>query len=128
MARLRIVSICFDHMHMGNLLRQVHDHPEAEPRASSTPTACMTDVIDAFAILEALMFTDFDVCMAIGPHDKAILCAAAVERTRCTLRLAPHGVHVLVEKPYAASMADARHMIAAMAGTGRQLAINWPLR
>ena len=30
MAKFRIVGISFDHMHMGDLLRQVDDHPEAE--------------------------------------------------------------------------------------------------
>jgi predicted dehydrogenase len=30
MAKFRIVGISFDHMHMGDLLRLVHDHPEAE--------------------------------------------------------------------------------------------------
>jgi glucose-fructose oxidoreductase len=33
----------------------------------------------------------------------------------------------MVEKPFAASVADARRMIAAMAPTGKLLAINWPL-
>jgi glucose-fructose oxidoreductase len=41
-------------------------------------------------------------------------------------QIAPHGMHVLVEKPFAASVAEARRMIAAMAPTGRRLAINWP--
>ena len=30
MAKYRITGISFDHMHMGDLLRQVHDHPNAE--------------------------------------------------------------------------------------------------
>jgi glucose-fructose oxidoreductase len=41
-------------------------------------------------------------------------------------RIAPHRLHVLVEKPFAANVAAARRMIAAMAPTGRRLAINWP--
>jgi glucose-fructose oxidoreductase len=34
---------------------------------------------------------------------------------------------VLVEKPFAATLAEADRMIAAMAATGKRLAINWPL-
>ena len=30
MPQYRVVGINFDHMHMGDLLRQVHDHPDAE--------------------------------------------------------------------------------------------------
>ena len=41
--------------------------------------------------------------------------------------MAPYGVHVLVEKPFAASLAEADAMIAAMAATGKQMIINWPL-
>ena len=44
-----------------------------------------------------------------------------------TERLAQYHCHVLVEKPFAASVADARRMIAAMAKAGKLLAINWPL-
>ena len=36
--------------------------------------------------------------------------------------------HILVEKPFAAIVAEADRMIAAVAKTGKQLAINWPLR
>jgi glucose-fructose oxidoreductase len=40
--------------------------------------------------------------------------------------MAPSGVHIMVEKPFASSIADARRMIAAMK-PGQKLAINWPL-
>jgi predicted dehydrogenase len=129
MAKFRIVGISFDHMHMGDLLRLVHDHPDAEIAGIFDPDrARMQDAVDKFAIPEDRVFTDFDACMAAGPYDLAILCAATAEHGDYTERLAPHGVHVLVEKPFAASSAEARRMIAAMEGTGRQLAINWPLR
>jgi predicted dehydrogenase len=59
--------------------------------------------------------------------DLAILCAATAEHATYTERLASHGTHVLVEKPFAASVADARRMVAAMQPAGKQLAINWPL-
>jgi glucose-fructose oxidoreductase len=45
-----------------------------------------------------------------------------------TDRIATSGAHLFVEKPFAASAADARRMIEAMAGSGRTMAINWPLR
>ena len=43
-------------------------------------------------------------------------------------RVAPYGVHLLVEKPFAASLAEADRMIAACARHRAELAINWPLR
>ncbi|MCC5983875.1 MAG: Gfo/Idh/MocA family oxidoreductase [Rhodobacteraceae bacterium] len=128
MAPLRIVGISFDHMHMGDLLREVQDHPGAEIAAIFDPDpAKMHDAITNFAIPPERVFTDFDACMAAGPYDMAILCAATAEHADYTERLAPHRLHVMVEKPFAGSIADARRMLAAMAGTGRKLAINWPL-
>ncbi|MCA0271362.1 MAG: Gfo/Idh/MocA family oxidoreductase [Proteobacteria bacterium] len=129
MARFRIVGISFDHMHMGDLLRLVHDHPEAEIAGIFDPDrATMQRAVEAFGIPEHNVFTDFDTCMKTTRPDLAILCAATADHAAYTRRLASYGVHVLVEKPFAASIKDARAMIAAMQPTGRYLAINWPLR
>ncbi|MEO0384890.1 MAG: Gfo/Idh/MocA family oxidoreductase [Pseudomonadota bacterium] len=129
MAKFRIAGISFDHMHMGDLLRLVHDHPEAEIAGIFDPDRTkMQSSIENFAIPDANVFTDFDACMAAGPYDMAILCCATADHADYTKRLAPHSVHVFVEKPFAASVDDARRMMKAMAGTGKQMAINWPLR
>ena len=54
----------------------------------------------------------------------AILCAATADHA--TGRGAfPHASMSFVEKPFAASVTEARRMIAAMAGTGKTVAINW---
>lgn len=129
MNRFRIVGISFDHMHMGDLLRMVHAHPEAEIAGLFDPDlAKMQAVAAPFDVPDARLFTDFDACMAAGPYDMAILCAATADHADYTKRLASHDVHVFVEKPFAASVEDARRMMAAMQGTGKQLIINWPLR
>ena len=127
MAPLRVVGISFDHMHMGDLLRLVHDHPGAEIAGIFDPDpAKMAGAVANFAIPADRVFTDFDACMGVKP-DLAILCAATADHAAYTERLAAYGVHVFVEKPFAASIADARRMVAAVAPTGKLLAINWPL-
>lgn len=129
MSRFRVAGISFDHMHMGDLLRMVHEHPEAEIAAIFDPDReKMQTAIDTFGIPDACVFTDFDDCMAAGPYDMALLCAETARHAEMTEKLAPHDLHVFVEKPFAASTDDARRMIAAMEPTGRQLIINWPLR
>ena len=128
MAKFRIVGISFDHMHMGDLLRQVQDHPEADLVGIFDPDrAAMARAVAQFGIPEDRIFTDFDACMAQAKPDLAILCAATADHARYTARLAAHDCHVFVEKPFAASVADARAMIAAMAPTGKMLAVNWPM-
>ena len=128
MQPFRIVGISFDHMHMGDLLRLVADHEEAEIAGIFDPDrGKMQGAIDSFGIPGDRVFTDFDAAMAAGPYDLAILCAATADHADYAERLAPHGVHLFVEKPFAASVADARRMLAAMAPTGKRMAINWPL-
>lgn len=128
MGKFRIVGISFDHMHMGDLLRLVHDHPDAEIVGIFDPDrAKMANAMANFGIPESHAFTDFDACMRATKPDLAILCAATADHAAYTERLAAYGVHVFVEKPFAASVADARQMMAAMVPTGKILAINWPL-
>ncbi len=122
---MRVVGISFDHMHMGDLLRMVADHPGAEIAGIFDPDpARMAGAVAAFGIPPERVFTDFDACMAVKP-DLAILCAATADHAVYTERLAAYGVHVFVEKPFAASADDARRMMAAM--RGRVLAVNWPM-
>ena len=114
-------------MHMGDLLRQVADHPNAEIAGIYDPDpARMTAAIAALNIPASCVFTDLDACLATHA-DLAIVCSATADHARSVAALAPHGLNILVEKPFAANVADARAMMAATEATGKLLAINWPL-
>ncbi len=127
MARFRVVGINFDHMHMGDLLRQVHDHPKAEIAGiCDADPARMAGAIANFAIPPDRVFTDPAACMATRP-DLVILCPATGDHGSEVERIAPFGADILMEKPFAASLADADRMIAACDRAGVRLAINWPL-
>ncbi|MDA4844967.1 Gfo/Idh/MocA family protein [Hoeflea poritis] len=128
MAKWRVAGINFDHMHMGDLLRQVFDHPDAEiVGIYDKSRERMAQAIADFSIPDERVFTDLDACVETSKPDLAILCAATAEHADHVEQLARHKVHIMVEKPFAASVADARRMLAAMDGTGRKMAINWPL-
>ena len=61
MTKFRIVGISFDHMHMGDLLRMVAEHPNAEIVGIFDPDADrMQSAIDNFGIAADRVFTDFD--------------------------------------------------------------------
>ena len=127
MAKYGVLGISFDHMHMGDLLRQVAEHPDAEIAGIFDPDrARMQSAIDTFGIPEERVFVDLDACLAATRADLAIVCSATSAHADTVETIAPHGLHVMVEKPFAASVADARRMIEAMAESGRRLAINWP--
>ena len=128
MAKFGVIGVSFDHMHMGDLLREVSEHPDADIAAIFHPDrAKMQSAIEKFDISEERIFTDLEACLSKTKADLAIVCSATAEHANTVEKIAPHGLNVLVEKPFAASVADARRMRDAMAGSGRRLAINWPL-
>lgn len=129
MARWKIAGINFDHFHMGDLLRMAHNHPDVEIVAvcDERPER-MADAVRNFGIRDDQVFTDERKCLESTRPDLVILCPAAAKHGEWTERVAPFGVHLIVEKPFAASLAEADRMIAAVRATGKQLAINWPLR
>jgi predicted dehydrogenase len=124
----RFVGINFDHMHMGDLLRLVHEHPNAEIAGIADADASrMQGSIENFAIPSERVFTDFHQCLQQTQPDVVILCPKTGEHGDYVEAVAPYGCHVLVEKPMASSLADADRMIAAMQQSGKTMIINWPL-
>jgi predicted dehydrogenase len=124
----RIAGINFDHMHMGDLLRLVYEHPDAEIVGIADTTAGrMNAAARSFGIPEERCYTDYRRCIEETRPDVVLLCPKTGEHADYVERVAPYGVHVLVEKPMAASLAGADRMLAAMARSGKTLVINWPL-
>ncbi len=125
----RIAGINFDHFHMGDLLRMAHDHPEAEiVGISDLQPARMDEARRNFGLAAEQVFADFRQCLEQTRPDLVILCPATADHAEWVEKVAPFGAAVLVEKPFASSVAEADRMIAAAEAAGIQLAINWPLR
>lgn len=125
---MRIAGINFDHMHMGDLLRLVHEHPTAElVGIADASRERMAGAIQTFALSENQVFTDWRQCVETARPELVILCPKTGDHGELVAAVAPYGVHVLVEKPFAASLADADRMTAAVQATGKTLVINWPL-
>jgi glucose-fructose oxidoreductase len=115
-------------MHMGDLLREVFEHPDAEIAGIFHPDrAKMETAIKKFGIADDRVFTDLEACLTKSKADLAIVCSATGEHANTVEKIAPHGISVMVEKPFAASVPDARRMMKAMQATGKKFAINWPL-
>ena len=126
--RWRVVGINFDHMHMGDLLREVHEHPDAEIAGiCDKDRARMNGAVAAFAIPAGKVFTDVGACLSATRPDLVILCPATADHASAVEEVAGFGADILLEKPFAASLADADRMIAAAGKAGVRLAINWPL-
>ncbi len=124
----RVAGVNFDHMHMGDLLHQVSEHHSAEivGIADVSPER-MQSTIARFGLAEEKVFTDWRACLERTKPDIVLLCPKTGEHGQAVVDVAPYGAHILVEKPFAANLADADKMIAAMAAAGKTLIINWPL-
>ncbi len=128
MAPWRVAGICFDHMHMGDNLRMAFDHPRCEivgicddDRERMAPSIASCDIPDG------RVFTNYLRCIEQTKPNLILLCPATARHGHWTKLVAPFGTHILMEKPFAASLQEADSMIAAMEPTGKTLAINWPL-
>ncbi|HRI88515.1 MAG TPA: Gfo/Idh/MocA family oxidoreductase, partial [Candidatus Hydrogenedentes bacterium] len=124
----RIAGINFDHSHMGDNLRMAFNHPQVEiVGICDEQPERMKSTIGNFSISSERVFTDYRACIEKTRPDIVLLCPATATHGTWTEKVAPFGVHILMEKPFAATLAEADRMIAAIEATGKTLAINWPL-
>ena len=72
------------------------------------------------------VFTDYERALAEVETDAVILCAAVSRHAELCELAARAQAHVLVEKPFAISLADCDRMIQSTEQAGVTLAINWP--
>ena len=71
----KIAGINFDHMHMGDLLRMVHEHPHAQiVGVCDERPERMKSAISDFKISDSQVFTDYHRCVESTRPDLVILC------------------------------------------------------
>ena len=128
MKKYRVAGINFAHMHMGDNLRMAfaHDQVEIVGICDEDP-ARMQQAIDNFSVPAERVFSDYRACLEKTKPDIVLLCPATAQHGEWTELVAPYGAHILIEKPFAATLAEADRMVAAVAQPEQRLAINWPL-
>ena len=119
MRKWRIVGLSFEHAHMGDLLREVYEHPNAEiAGVCDNDETRMADAIANFSIPKERVYRDIAQCVRETHPDLAILCPATARHADVVEEVAALGVDILLEKPFAASLADADRMLAAVKKVG----------
>lgn len=123
----RVAGIDFEHFHMGDNLRMAFEHPNVEivGVCDNNPDR-MTGAITNFGISPDRVFTDVQQCMEQTKPDIVLLCPATGRHAESVVEVAPYGAHIIMEKPFASSLAEADRMTNAL-GSKQRLAINWPL-
>jgi predicted dehydrogenase len=128
MKRWKIAGINFDHFHMGDLLRMAHEHKQVDVVAiSDEQPGRMEEAIRKFRLPRERAFSDYRECLEKTGPDVVILCPAASRHGEWVKKIAPYGPHLMVEKPFAASLKEADAMVKAIP-KGKTLMINWPLQ
>lgn len=124
----RLAGINFDHFHMGDLLRYASTHPQVEiVGISDEQPERMEEAVRKLRLPRDRAFTDYRACLETTRPDVVILCPAASKHGEWVRKIAPYGPHIMVEKPFAASLKEADTMVRAMP-RGSTLMINWPLQ
>ncbi|MDR2252893.1 MAG: Gfo/Idh/MocA family oxidoreductase [Bifidobacteriaceae bacterium] len=123
----KVAVVGFDHMHAGDFLRLICENDNAELAGVwDSDTDRLRSVADDFAVDEAIRFTNPDALIEAGP-EVAVVCSTTRDHRKWVERLGAAGIHLIIEKPFATSLAEADAMIAAAARAQVRLAINWPL-
>lgn len=123
----RVAIVGFSHMHVGDQIRATLEHPDAELVGVWDPDeSLVTPLLGEFGISADLVFDNVTHLMSGSAPDIVIVCSTTADHLALVEELGPYGVHILLEKPFALSLADADRMIAAVSEAG-SLSVNWPL-
>jgi glucose-fructose oxidoreductase len=127
----RFAGANFDQMHMNTNLRWVHDHPDAEvvgvcDETPETSTGSLAQAMTDCELSEGDRFDDVERMVSETSPDVVVAGPRNADHAAFVERVAPHDVHVVIEKPMAGSLADADRMLDAMPAH-RHLVVNWPV-
>jgi predicted dehydrogenase len=134
----RIGVIGFAHMHIGSLLAQFAAHPQSVLVAGADTVPIRPDVGEARSTrkwnaanaVEKIglpkLYDDYREMLAQEQFDIIICCAENNQHGDVAEACAAAGVHMVVEKTMAASLAEGLAMARAAKAAGTLMIVNWP--
>jgi predicted dehydrogenase len=135
----RVGVIGFAHMHVNELVDRfaatgrspIVACADTTPRTPSLTTvegSRRANLKRALGLVSApRLYEDYRELIAAERLDIAIVCPENARHGEVAEAAAAHGVHIVTEKPMAASLAEAERMAAAAKKAGVTLAVNWPI-
>ncbi len=137
--KYRICVVGFAHMHVNELLDRFLASGRAELIACAdtiplTPTRTEVEGSRRANLRRALAkpgaprhYEDYREMLRRETLDLAIFCPEISRHAEVAEALAAHRLHMVTEKPIAATLADARAMARVAEAAGVRLAVNWPM-
>lgn len=132
MAQYTVAGINFAHFHMGDNLNIVANNPDTEivgvcDEDQESSTLGLEDTANEFGLEDDQVFTDHVACLEETEPDIVILCPSPADHVEWVEKVAPYGVHVILEKGTALTEDGYDRMLEAMEEGGGTLITNWPL-
>ncbi|MFB6087201.1 MAG: Gfo/Idh/MocA family protein [Haloarculaceae archaeon] len=127
----RFVGANFDQMHMNTNVQWAHDHPDVEivglcDEDPETSTGSLEDAVEECGLGDDAVYDDLDACLEETDPDVVMGCPRNSEHADFVERVVEYDVAaVAIEKPFAASLADADRMLEATEDT--LFVVNWPV-
>lgn len=127
-----VAGVNFAHFHMGDHLRAVEANPETELVAicdedQATATLGLEDTAEEFDLDDDQVYRDHERCLEETSPDIVITCPTPKGHADWVEKLAAYDTDIILEKPFADSLADADRIIHAVETSGNRLLVNWPL-
>ena len=124
---IKVVALESAHPHIHSLIRQTQELEGAEFVGFADPNPkhrAQTKERNEFG--DDMVFADYERLLDERQPDAAIICSTNTDHVKYVEALAPRGIDIMLEKPFAASLSDADRMIAACEQHGVTLMINFP--
>ncbi|MBI4551573.1 MAG: Gfo/Idh/MocA family oxidoreductase [Candidatus Latescibacteria bacterium] len=124
----KVAAVDASHGHIFGLLREAINCPLAQVVGFADGEASNRDrVVRDYGLSHDQVFSDYRMLADRVKPDVVICCSPNAKHVEYVEDLAPRGVHVLIEKPFAARLGEVDRMIAAAARHGTYLMCNYPV-
>jgi predicted dehydrogenase len=124
---IKIVALESAHTHMNSLIRQTQELAGTEFVGFADPNPQhRAQTKERSELGDNMVFADYERLLDERQPDAAIICSTNADHVKYVEALAPRGIHIMLEKPFAASLSDADRMIAACEKHDVTLMVNWP--
>ncbi len=115
------------HPHTGKHLRELAGNPRVETVGLWDPLPSRAERLRGnVGLSQGQVYTDLGQLIEGAQPEVVISCASNARHAEIVELFAPHGIHVMVEKPFAATLEQANRMVYAASRGGSQLMCNWP--
>ena len=126
--RWRVAVVDGSHGHINGHIRRLTANPQVELVGLVDPVAERADRLrQALGLGPEQVYRGVEALCDGARPEVVVCCASNAGHAPVVEALAPRGIHVMIEKPFAATLEQADRMLRAIDGGGARLMCNWPI-